>query len=118
RRAWGTLVLAANGSYTYTPSAAAQALNNGQSVNDVFNYVASDGTVSDTATLTITVNGLSGAPNAVDDAASTNEDFSVSGNVLTNDTDPEGDTLTVTNPGSYNGTYGTLTLNANGSYTY
>jgi VCBS repeat-containing protein len=116
--AYGTLVLAANGSYTYTPGAAAQALNNGQSANDVFTYIASDGTVSDTATLTITVNGLSGAPNAVDDAASTNEDSSVSGNVLTNDTDPEGDTLTVTNPGSYVGTYGTLTLGANGSYTY
>jgi VCBS repeat-containing protein len=115
---YGTLVLAANGSYTYTPGAAAALLNTGQSANDVFNYVASDGTATDNATLTITVNGLSGAPNANDDTASTNEDFSVSGNVLTNDTDPEGDTLTVTNPGSYVGTYGTLTLGANGSYTY
>jgi VCBS repeat-containing protein len=116
--AYGTLVLAANGSYTYTPGGAAALLNNGQSVNDVFNYVASDGTVTDAATLTITVTGLSGAPNAVDDAASTTENSSVSGNVLTNDTDPEGDTLTVTDPGSYVGTYGTLTLAANGSYTY
>ncbi|MEA3052926.1 MAG: hypothetical protein QOG72_1829 [Sphingomonadales bacterium] len=115
---YGTLVLAANGSYTYTPGGAAALLNNGQSANDVFNYTASDGTVSDTATLTITVNGLSGAPDAIDDAASTNEDSSVSGNVLANDTDPEGDTLTVTDPGTYAGTYGTLTLAANGSYTY
>jgi VCBS repeat-containing protein len=116
--AYGTLVLAANGSYTYTPGAAAALLNNGQSANDVFTYIASDGTVSDTATLTITVNGLSGAPNANDDAASTTENANVSGNVLTNDTDPEADTLTVTNPGTYVGTYGTLTLAANGSYTY
>ncbi len=116
--AYGTLVLAANGSYTYTPGAAAALLNTGQTANDVFTYIASDGTVSDTATLTITVSGLSGAPNAVDDTASTNEDASVSGNVLTNDTDPENDPLTVTNPGSYVGTYGTLTLAANGSYTY
>ncbi|HEX8573833.1 MAG TPA: Ig-like domain-containing protein [Allosphingosinicella sp.] len=115
---YGTLVLAANGSYTYTPGGAAQALTNGQVVNDVFNYVASDGTVTDSATLTITVTGLSGVPNAVDDTASTTEDANVSGNVLANDTDPENDALTVTDPGTYVGTYGTLTLAANGSYTY
>jgi VCBS repeat-containing protein len=115
---FGTLVLAANGSYTYTPGAAAALLNNGQSANDVFTYIASDGTVSDTATLTITVNGLSGAPNANDDLATTTENSSVSGNVLANDTDPEGDSLTVTDPGTYVGTYGTLTLGSNGSYTY
>ena len=116
--AYGTLVLAANGSYTYTPGAAAAALTNGQTANDVFTYIASDGTASDTATLTITVTGLSGVPNAIDDTATTTEDASVSGNVLTNDTDPENDPLTVTNPGTYVGTYGTLTLAANGSYTY
>ncbi|MET1109947.1 MAG: Ig-like domain-containing protein, partial [Allosphingosinicella sp.] len=116
--AYGTLVLAANGNYTYTPGAAAQALTNGQVVNDVFTYIASDGTASDTATLTITVTGLSGVPNAVDDTATTNEDNSVSGNVLANDTDAENDPLTVTNPGTYAGTFGTLVLNANGSYTY
>ena len=116
--AYGTLVLASNGSYTYTPGAAAQALTNGQTANDVFTYIASDGTASDTATLTITVNGLSGAPNAVDDTNTTNEDSSVSGNVLTNDTDAENDPLTVSDPGTYSGTYGTLVLNSNGSYTY
>jgi len=116
--AYGTLVLAANGSYTYTPGAAAEALTNGQTADDVFTYIASDGTVSDTATLTITISGLSGVPNANDDTASTSEDSSVSGNVLTNDTDPENDPLTVSDPGTYVGTYGTLTLNADGSYTY
>ncbi len=41
------------------------------------------------------------------------------GNVLTNDTDPDtGDTKTVTTTGTFTGTYGTLTLNADGSYTY
>ncbi|HEU0099254.1 MAG TPA: Ig-like domain-containing protein [Allosphingosinicella sp.] len=116
--AYGTLVLAANGSYTYTPGAGAQALTNGQVVNDVFTYIASDGTVADTATLTITVTGLSGVPDAVDDTAATSENSSVSGNVLANDTDAENDPLTVSNPGTYTGAYGTLTLNADGSYTY
>ena len=115
---WGTLVLAANGSYTYTPNAAAALLNNGQSVVDVFAYNASDGTASDGAILTVTVNGLSGVPNANDDSASTTENGSVSGNVLTNDTDAENDPLTVSDPGTYVGTYGTLVLDADGSYTY
>jgi len=116
--AWGTLVLSANGNYTYTPGGAAQLLDEGEEVDDVFNYVASDGTVTDNATLTITVTGLGGVPDANDDTASTTEDASVSGNVLTNDTDDEGDPLTVSNPGTYVGTYGSLTLAANGSYTY
>ncbi|HEX9966265.1 MAG TPA: Ig-like domain-containing protein [Allosphingosinicella sp.] len=115
---WGTLVLAANGSYTYTPNAAAALLGNGQSVVDVFGYNASDGTASDSAIITITVNGLSGVPNANNDSASTAENSSVSGNVLANDTDAENDPLTVSDPGTYAGTYGELVLNADGSYTY
>jgi len=116
--AYGTLVLAANGSYTYTPTGAAQALGDGQVVNDVFNYIASDGTAADAATLTVTVTGLGSVPHANNDTATTTEDASVSGNVLTNDTDDENDPLTVSNPGTYAGTYGTLTLGANGAYTY
>src|SRR6185436_3056399 len=117
--AYGTLVLAADGSYTYTPNAAAQGLDTGESAQDVFSYTASDGTASDTATLTVTVNGANDAPVANDDTAATNEDSAgVSGNVLTNDTDVDGEPIVVANPGTYVGTYGTLTLNANGSYTY
>ncbi len=115
---YGTLVLAADGSYTYTPNATANGLDDGEVVNDVFGYTASDGTASDTATLTVTVNGLNDAPVANDDTASTTEDAAVSGNVLTNDTDVDGETLTVTNPGTYAGTYGTLTLASDGSYSY
>jgi VCBS repeat-containing protein len=42
----------------------------------------------------------------------------ISGNVLTNDTDPNGDTLTVTSVGTFVLAHGTLVLNANGAYTY
>ena len=38
--------------------------------------------------------------------------------MLANDTDVDDEPLTVANPGTYVGTYGTLTLAANGSYTY
>ncbi|EHR71077.1 VCBS repeat-containing protein [Burkholderiales bacterium JOSHI_001] len=58
--AWGALVLNADGSYRYTPNAAAQALQAGQSRDDVFNYTVSDGQGgSASSTLTITVTGLS-----------------------------------------------------------
>ncbi len=116
--AYGTLTLNADGSYSYAPNAAAQGLDDGETAQDVFAYTASDGTASDSATLTVTVGGANDAPVANDDSASTDEDTAVSGNVLANDTDADGEALTVGNPGTYNGAYGTLTLNADGSYTY
>ena len=46
-------------------------------------------------------------------------DATASGNVLTNDSDADAsDVLTVTNAGTIAGTYGSLTLNADGSCTY
>ena len=68
------------------------------------------------------------APKGVADQASVSEDgvLSAAGNVLANDTDAENDPLQVTavngvkaNVGAaIKGTYGTLTLGANGAYTY
>jgi VCBS repeat-containing protein len=60
------------------------------------------------------------APVVNEDAVALKEDsvLQASGNALSNDRDPEGRTLRVTNAGTMNGTYGTLTLNANGAFTY
>ena len=54
------------------------------------------------------------------DSASTFEDNSVAvtGNALANDVDPEGRALSVTNPGAQAGTYGTLTLQSSGAFSY
>src|SRR5204862_4622252 len=83
------------------------------------------GADSDVATVSLTVNEVNDAPLASDDAATTNEDTAVSGNVLTNDTDPDNtdgipgneDTLQavlVSGP-----SHGTLTLDAqSGAFTY
>jgi VCBS repeat-containing protein len=61
--AFGSLLIAPNGSYTYTPGDAAKALVAGQSANDVFTYSVSDGNGGTaTTTLTIQVNGLNDAP--------------------------------------------------------
>ena len=107
----GTVTLAANGAFTYTPNANF----NG---TDAFTYTASDGTaVSNIATVTITVGAVNDAPIAVDDAATTAEETAVSGNVLTNDTDVDtGTTLTAMLGASP--AHGTLTLAANGAFTY
>jgi VCBS repeat-containing protein len=109
----GTLTLNANGSFTYTPAA-------NFNDTDTFTYRASDGSAqSNSATVTITVTPVSDPPAATDDAYSTNEDTALTvaaPGLLGNDTDPDSSTLTaalVTGPG-----HGTLTLNANGSFTY
>ncbi len=57
------------------------------------------------------------APDAVDDAVTTNEDTAViTGNVLAGDTDPEGDTLSIT--GFTQGANGTVVSNGDGTFTY
>ncbi|MFC1672340.1 Ig-like domain-containing protein, partial [Planctomycetota bacterium] len=74
---------------TYTPNAD----YNGA---DSFTFKANDGQAdSNVATVTINVLGLNDPPVAVDDAATTTEDTAVTIMVLVNDSDPEGDTLTV-----------------------
>ena len=110
--AHGTVTLNANGSFTYTPVANF----NG---TDTFTYKASGGgSNSNVATVTITVTPVADVPVAVADTHSVNEDavLTVSApGVLGNDTDPEGglSAVKVSDP-----QHGTLTFNANGSFTY
>jgi VCBS repeat-containing protein len=69
--AWGSLTLNANGSYSYgvdSGNATVHALAAGESLTDTFTYTMSDPDgLTDTAELTITVNGANDAPLAVDD---------------------------------------------------
>jgi subtilisin family serine protease len=109
--AHGTLALAPNGSFTYTPAA-------GYSGTDMFTYRASDGTLySNLATVTITITNR--PPTSAADAYTTpqGETLTVAApGVLANDSDPDAEALTaalVSGPAK-----GTLTLNANGSFTY
>src|SRR5439155_11049462 len=80
----GSLTLNADGSFTYTPNA------NDFGV-DCFTYHAIDsrGAASNVATVSLTITEVNDAPVAADDAATTNEDTAVSGNVLTNDYDTD-----------------------------
>src|SRR5438034_1187226 len=108
---YGSLSLATDGSYTYTlNTAGVQHLAAGATVTDSFGYQATDGAATSSANLVVTITGVNDAPVAHDDAASMTEDTtSVSGNVLTNDTDvDDGMTLAVANPVTVSGTYASL----------
>ena len=63
-----SVTINANGSYTYNPLAAFQGLSTGQTGSDSFTYTMQDGAgAQDTATVNITINGVSDAPTAVAD---------------------------------------------------
>ena len=141
---YGTLTIGADGSYTYVADqSAADDLDAGDTATDVFTYTISDTVDTATATLTITVTGVNDTPVAVDDTDTVAEDATVTktgsqNDVLNDDTDADDSaSLTVTqikksggsnsavsssttysNGTSVTGTYGTLVIGADGSYTY
>ncbi len=107
----GSVVINADNTVTYTPGANFVG-------TDSFTYVANDGTAdSNTATVTITVNGVNDAPVAVDDTVTTAEDTAVTGNVLANDSDPDGPAALTAALGT-GPSNGALSLATDGSFTY
>ena len=84
-----------------------------------FNWNGSDGTTYavSNAAVNISVTAVNDAPLAINDVNITSINKAVSGQVLTNDRDPESDPLTVTAE-TKSTTHGTVTINANGTYTY
>ncbi len=105
----GTVVINADGTVTYTPDPDF----NG---NDTITYVISDGEGgTDTAIVNVTVNPVNDAPVAVDDVATTPEDTPITLNVLSNDSDVDGDPLIVTGATSPDGQ---VTINPDGTVTF
>ncbi|HIF26242.1 MAG TPA: tandem-95 repeat protein [Micavibrio sp.] len=106
-----TVEMLANGSFTYTP-----ALNyNG---TDSFDYTLSDGELTDVATVELTVNAVNDDPTAQADAYAVNEDGVLSGNVLTNDSDVDGDDLSVVADDIITANGGSVLLLSNGDFIY
>jgi len=100
------------GAYAYTPNANA----NG---TDSFTFVADNGLVSNTATVTVTITPVNDAPYTAQDAYSVDEDnvlVIAAPGVLTNDSDVDGDPLTAVLTSDV--TNGSLSFNADGSFTY
>ncbi len=108
--AHGGTVANADGTITYTPAA-------NYTGADSFAYTIGDGQDgSATATVNVTVTAGNDAPVAVNDAATMAEDTSVSIAVLANDTDLDGDILSVTGVGA--AAHGSTAVNADGTITY
>lgn len=137
---YGTLLLQQDGSYCYTP-ASDLALRAGQAVQDQFTYTVRDSRgASDTAHLTLVICGVNSAPQAHDDSRGIStadvvtDGQAIAGNASgdNRDTDADGDCLTVRGVtagltgqplsggvgSAVTGTYGTLVLCADGSYSY
>ncbi len=108
----GSVNVNGDGSFSYTPAA-------NFAGTDSFNYTVSDGKGGvDSATVTIEVTAENDAPEAVDDSYSLAENTELTFNAISNDSDVDGDTLTIDNydTASFNG--GSVSLNGDGSFTY
>ncbi len=103
------------GEYVYTPPA-------GFTGDDSFEYTICDNgnpALCDTAVVVITVTPDTGNITvANDDAYNSTPGATVSGNVLDNDSDPEGDMQTVNTTPVDDVDNGTLVLNADGTFSY
>ncbi len=112
----GNVVINANGSVTYTP------VNSFTGVDTFVYQVCDNGNpvLCDQATVMVLVrpNPAQNQTLAYDDAYSTFSNTSVTGNVLVNDQDLEGNTQTVTITPLSGPSFGSLALNANGNFTY
>ncbi|ENX4858072.1 tandem-95 repeat protein [Vibrio parahaemolyticus] len=84
----GTVIVNNDGTVTYTP-------DDNYVGKDTFTYVVTSGGVSESTTVEVNVTPVNDAPVAKDDTAITDEDTPVTIDVLSNDTDVDGDKLSI-----------------------
>ncbi|MCX8830009.1 tandem-95 repeat protein, partial [Vibrio parahaemolyticus] len=84
----GTVSVNPDGSVTYTP-------NDNYHGADSFTYIVTSGGVSESTTVNVDVTPVNDAPMAKDDIATTQEDTAVTIDVLPNDSDVDGDKLSI-----------------------
>ncbi|MGQ8338419.1 Calx-beta domain-containing protein [Sunxiuqinia sp. A32] len=120
----GNVAIQSNGNFQFTP------VDNYYGEVPIIQYTIADAdNKTSNATLSISVISVNDSPDAIDDSESILEDTQLTGNVLENDFDVEGDELVVTsfevestsyNPG-LNATLdniGSITINQDGSFTF
>lgn len=130
----GSMTVEADGGYSYTLDQGdpqVSALDDGETLTDSFTYTIGDGDGgSDQAALTITIDGKTPAPPpppqpaneppvAADDSGRTPKNTAItftSGDLLGNDSDPDGDDLKVTGVGD--ATDGSVSLDADGNAVF
>ncbi|MEM9877916.1 MAG: Ig-like domain-containing protein [Pseudomonadota bacterium] len=129
-----SVVVLATGQVTVATNSSYDSLAVGDTAQETFNYTITDSTgLSDTATVTLTINGVNDAPTAQNDAVPVSQDGSANGNVLGNngngvDSDiDDGDMLSVTAVNAMAGDVGqtidlsgggTLVIMSNGMFSF
>ncbi|TOF44045.1 hypothetical protein CGJ21_24460, partial [Vibrio parahaemolyticus] len=84
----GTVIVNSDGTVTYTP-------DDNYVGEDTFTYIVTSGGVSESTTVNVDVTQVNDAPVAKDDIATTQEDTAVTIDALPNDTDADGDKLSI-----------------------
>ena len=117
----GSLTLFSNGQFTYTADP-------GSAGVDSFVYDVTDGKGGfATGTVNIAINAVAAGPAVLDDTFTTNEDTALADDIVANDIDPNGDTVTVTTVNGEIASVGsaitlasgaTLLVNADGTFSY
>ena len=126
----GSFTIRANGSWEFNPGTDFDDLKAGVTRTTSVEYTASDGSLTDTATLTVTVTGTNDGLTANDDAGTTTEntDLTVAdgatgttsgttttnADLLLNDVDIDGDDLTITEVDGDTGSVGKATDGSDG----
>ena len=126
----GSFTISANGAWSFTPDSTFDDLATGETRITSVAYTAFDGNLTDTATLTVTVTGGNDAPTAVNDTGATAENTELTvadgatgttsgttttnADLLLNDSDPDGDTLTISEVGGESANVGKATDGSNG----
>ncbi|MCK0122749.1 Ig-like domain-containing protein [Loktanella sp. F6476L] len=125
----GLVTINADGTASFDPNGDFDDLGAGETADTTVTYTVTDENgATDSTTVTVTVTGTNDGPTAVADTFETNEDDVTDlGNVLDNDSDPDGDPLTV---GAVNGDEtlvgtpvdgsngGLVTINPDGSISF
>jgi len=117
----GVFTVTADGNFNYVVHPRAQSfidsLDANESTTDYIFYTVSDGDLTSTSVQGVVLKGVNDAATANDDMGNVGtEDTDWVGNVLANDTDVDGEALTAVLVGGP--AHGSLTLNADGSFTY
>ncbi len=125
----GLFTINADGSVDFDANDEFDGLGEGETATTTVSYtIADEDGLEDTATVTFTVTGTNDGPVAVEDTDETDQDTAiVLDNVLGNDSDPDGDTLTVASVDGDAANVGTpiagdngglITINADGTASF
>jgi VCBS repeat-containing protein len=110
----GLFLVSADGAWSFDPDGDFGLLGVLDTAETSITYHANNGTSEATAEITVIVSRANAAPVAVNDTGAVAADTTTSGNVITNDTDSDGDTLSVSAVGGSSSNVGVAVSGSSG----